>query len=365
MALLFCGMVDWIKAYIDTHDLGKIKSLRQYRHDIDEYGREWWQYGINNINIWVKEYSKGFYKVSIDGSPASFAFGQNFHQTNNLSTKLSVVRLNKKLGIDFTKFKITQLDLGVNIPVSREAKSYLQLFEYLPNYIRDDFKESNGTLYFWSKPNKQKKYSDIRFKVDRFWKIYDKVNHSEETPPLVSGIPDLHYLRNNPSDIFGSEGILRLEYSLRRDIFRALEKHLVPAWKEAGIGLREMGKQFLVKDLIDLINPLSKTENFLPQFFLQRLNEIEMKKEINKKKKLKKADLLDLLIVEGSRTLIGRDSVIDFMKSLNVEENQIVNTNRKIQEAYKNNKIWKESEGEVEIKREVKQALIRLKLNKV
>lgn len=183
-------MIDTIKAYLETQDLGKLSN-----HTVVKETEDYQVYNVDGHLFYVKHSEGVISKISFKFSLHKLVKGNNAVQSDHLTIKRGLLLLKRMTGLPMEDFKITQLDIAVNVLYSGNHSEILDRFEYLPNYKRLSRPDWATSIAFQTKANKNK------------LKFYSKREEAKENPRRHKNIPIL-------------QDLIRIEYSQKHDINR-------------------------------------------------------------------------------------------------------------------------------------------------
>ena len=124
-------MIDTIRIY--SEDVRTLKSFDKDRlSDLKETTKDDYKYYTGYIdNLYVKKTTR---TITITGSLAKFYFGNNIEVLSRIQIIDSIKKLEEKLNLDLSNFRISRIDIGVTFEMENSVQSYLDSLIEIPRY---------------------------------------------------------------------------------------------------------------------------------------------------------------------------------------------------------------------------------------
>lgn len=149
------SMYDTVNSWISRTEAGNLTASNTCITDAKETinrdtGEVWTCGNLDNLKVTVSMAG-----VSVKGSLAKFYLPDNTYTLNRSQVKEAIEKLSDTLNIDFSKAKITRLDVSTNFIMQNQAQRYYEVLGLCTHYNR--IQATPGTLYYHSKGKEQKR----------------------------------------------------------------------------------------------------------------------------------------------------------------------------------------------------------------
>jgi len=119
---------------------------------------------IDNFLIKYIYHKQEFKSIRIEGSLPKLVYTTNYRKSDILSIGRGIVSLQQRTKLPIWLFRVTRLDLALNIEMDYPTKSYIKTIDHLPGYRLKKFS----------------KHSVIYQHGSKSFSFYDKIKHLEK-----------------------------------------------------------------------------------------------------------------------------------------------------------------------------------------
>jgi hypothetical protein len=352
-------MVDTIKAYLKQRDIDEYHSARRAKNQSLEstnVKRSLSDYaprldGIEKIEIQLKEkrfvtrhtdnFTFTYYYqnsklglISIEGSLPKLLESTNHHRTDLLVLKRAIMKLGRENNLPLALFRVTRVDIAVNMIMNKAPEAYIGAIDGLPNYPRFSkstkhyllFKNGSKTFVFYNKANA------IKNEIKELQKKIESHNDPHITKKLQT-LEKAHAEAKNKK-------ILRIELRIFKDT------------------RGEFNKKLTLYDIMD-----KSIYKYYPKVFDKMFKKIRYKRTILFENVATPKDLKDCLMMEGIKSMGGYAVLEERLNISQLSENITsklkAEVKRSINAANENKVVIKTDSLEIELKKKTKKALLK------
>lgn len=172
-------------------------------------GARWQAGSVGNLTVTLNELG-----LSVNGSLASFYFGNNTLTVPRREVKNALQKLSDTLHVDMTKAEVKRLDISTSLQMRNKVQAYLDILGTLSYFSRTNVTK-NTLLYVRGEGRKQ----ELCF--------YDKLRESK----------DKHQAKDFPTPYKDAGNVLRYEARLMRQIPQQLGESVVTGAMLDDVGL--------------------------------------------------------------------------------------------------------------------------------
>ena len=167
-------MIDRVRFIIKDVDQEMIKD----RLDMVEYGVDHLEaYKFRTEIRGMSFTSTADDKLQIKGSLHKFAKGNNYERFKYSEAVEALLELEKITGIELSRFKLTNIEIGVNIPMSKEPMEFIKKAKYYKKYNFIPMTPYTGTSKIYGS---RCKLTDYEIKL--YDKMYDYIRKLKPKP---------------------------------------------------------------------------------------------------------------------------------------------------------------------------------------